>query len=147
MSESGPNGQSRGQSPRPRAFQFSLRTLLLVPIVVALFFAFIVGIDLPLSWAVVSLGTLLAIGLLGSYVWAVIFRRTWAPLGVCCGLVLLWGFSWTFSRVIPPYALSRIRCNLEHLQVVGIGLRAYHNAYGCFPPAYVADANGRPMHS
>lgn len=23
----------------------------------------------------------------------------------------------------------------------------YHEAYGCFPPAYVADANGRPMHS
>lgn len=23
----------------------------------------------------------------------------------------------------------------------------YHDAYGCLPPAYVADSNGRPMHS
>ena len=23
----------------------------------------------------------------------------------------------------------------------------YHEAYGCFPPAYVADRNGKPMHS
>ena len=26
-------------------------------------------------------------------------------------------------------------------------LHNYHDDYGCFPPAYVADKNGRPMHS
>ena len=26
-------------------------------------------------------------------------------------------------------------------------LQIYHETYGCFPPPYIADANGRPMHS
>lgn len=28
-----------------------------------------------------------------------------------------------------------------------LALMNYHDTYGCFPPAYVADADGRPMHS
>ncbi len=34
--------------------------------------------------------------------------------------------------------------NLKH---IGIALCAYHDAFGSFPPAYVADENGKPMHS
>ncbi len=29
----------------------------------------------------------------------------------------------------------------------GLALHNYHDKFGCFPPAYVADATGRPMHS
>lgn len=28
-----------------------------------------------------------------------------------------------------------------------MALQQYHDAFGCFPPAYVADENARPMHS
>jgi len=36
---------------------------------------------------------------------------------------------------------------LNNLKLIGLGLQNYHVEHGCFPPAYVADADGKPMHS
>jgi hypothetical protein len=33
------------------------------------------------------------------------------------------------------------------LHQVALALQFYHHYFGCFPPAYVADSTGRPMHS
>ncbi|HBO44771.1 MAG TPA: hypothetical protein DD670_12745 [Planctomycetaceae bacterium] len=38
----------------------------------------------------------------------------------------------------------RSMCPLNQLQ---LALQNYHHVHGCFPPAYIADENGRPMHS
>jgi type II secretory pathway pseudopilin PulG len=35
----------------------------------------------------------------------------------------------------------------NNLHAIGIALHNYHDMHGCFPPAYIADADGRPMHS
>ena len=35
----------------------------------------------------------------------------------------------------------------SHLQRIALAIRNYHNDHGSYPPAYVADSNGRPMHS
>lgn len=35
----------------------------------------------------------------------------------------------------------------ERLQLIAQAMQAYHNAHGSFPPAYLADANGKPKHS
>ena len=35
----------------------------------------------------------------------------------------------------------------DHLKHIGMALYLYHEDYGSFPPAYIADKNGRPMHS
>lgn len=43
-------------------------------------------------------------------------------------------------------AARRAQCN-EHLHAIGVALQAYHDRYKSFPPAYVADGNGRRMHS
>ena len=40
----------------------------------------------------------------------------------------------------------RIQC-LNQMKSIGIALRNYHVTYGTYPPAYVADENGKPMHS
>ena len=34
-----------------------------------------------------------------------------------------------------------------NLTAIGMALHGYHAAHGVFPPAYIADANGKPMHS
>ena len=35
----------------------------------------------------------------------------------------------------------------NNLHQIAVALQAYHQANGCFPPAYIADKNGKPMHS
>lgn len=40
----------------------------------------------------------------------------------------------------------RVRCQANLLQI-GLALRQYHDDYGSFPPAFVADEQGRPIHS
>jgi hypothetical protein len=40
----------------------------------------------------------------------------------------------------------RAQCT-GHLCQISMALRIYNDTFGCLPPAYVADASGRPMHS
>src|SRR5258708_3140815 len=43
-------------------------------------------------------------------------------------------------------ASRRSQCK-NNLKQIGLALHNYHDEFKCFPPAFVADANGRPMHS
>jgi hypothetical protein len=43
-------------------------------------------------------------------------------------------------------AARRIQCR-NNLKQIAFALQKYHANFGCFPPAYIADENGRPMHS
>jgi prepilin-type processing-associated H-X9-DG protein len=45
-----------------------------------------------------------------------------------------------------PTSRPRSPCK-SNLKQIGLALQNYHVTYGSFPPAYVADENGRPMHS
>lgn len=40
----------------------------------------------------------------------------------------------------------RLQSN-QHLQRIALAMRNYHSDHGSYPPAYVTDSNGRPMHS
>jgi type II secretory pathway pseudopilin PulG len=40
----------------------------------------------------------------------------------------------------------RLRCN-NNLKQIAIALQNYERDFGCLPPAYTVDANGRPLHS
>ncbi len=59
------------------------------------------------------------------------------PMGVLCLMTLT-------HQSRPPPRSSQCKSNLKQ---IGLALHEYHSKYGCFPPAYIADAEGRPMHS
>lgn len=42
---------------------------------------------------------------------------------------------------------SRLMACRNNARAIGLALLQYHQQYGMFPPQYVADAEGRPMHS
>ena len=119
-----------------KRFQFSLRGLFVVLTCLAV----LIAISTQVGLFAVPL-----VGVLGSCVAALIFRRAWLEWLVAAGamfaLVIL------FLPAIQnggPSPSSHCKNNLKQL---GLALQAYHEQYGCFPPAYVADENGRPMHS
>jgi Protein of unknown function (DUF1559) len=60
--------------------------------------------------------------------------------GCLMGLVMLWDRA---QRDPVPW---RGMCR-NNLKQIGLALHNYHQVYGAFPPAYIADETGRPMHS
>ncbi|HET6328162.1 MAG TPA: DUF1559 domain-containing protein [Planctomycetaceae bacterium] len=68
---------------------------------------------------------------------------------IAWGAVVLLGvfFFWMFlPRVGSRDAAPRTECK-NHLKQIALAMHNYHDVYGCFPPAYIQDRNGRPMHS
>jgi hypothetical protein len=61
-------------------------------------------------------------------------------------IVLLFLVYPLFSGTLQSQRLERIQCSLQ-LHKIGLALRSYHDRYGRFPPAYVVDTSGQPMHS
>jgi hypothetical protein len=54
---------------------------------------------------------------------------------------------WLVPAVRRAREAARAAQCLCNLCAIRMALLNYHDAFGCFPPAYVADAQGRPMHS
>jgi prepilin-type processing-associated H-X9-DG protein len=55
------------------------------------------------------------------------------------------------SRILPSIqaareAARRIQCD-GNLKKIGAAMQSYHQKYGSFPPSFLADKNGKPMHS
>jgi prepilin-type processing-associated H-X9-DG protein len=68
------------------------------------------------------------------------------PVLLICGGVLVAMF-----RLVPVMqnageAVQRAQCN-NSLKQIGLAMYNYQQKYGCFPPAFVADKSGKPMHS
>ena len=116
-------------------FQFSLRTLLLVFVVLASSMAVFGGCGIVVFALVVGLAvhlhTAKSLGML-TYL-----------LSVALCLPCLAGL------LVPALgsardAVRRTTC-ANNLKQIAMVLQMYHDAHGCFPPAYIADKNGKPM--
>lgn len=65
------------------------------------------------------------------------------------GLVVLCGIGfWIFRPAVQQAreAARRSVCK-NNLKQIGLGLHNYHDMYHSFPPAFIADKDGKPMHS
>ena len=116
-------------------FQFGLRELLAAPVVLALFLS--VFATLGIWW--VTQAVLLVLMMIG-----LCFRRS---RNLAAAALLIW-MVWLLLRpnYNHPESTRRPRC-ANNLKQIALALHNYHGAHGCFPPAYIADENGRPMHS
>ena len=72
------------------------------------------------------------------------FRRV--TCGVAGGAALLALIAIMLPSVGSRPAPKRGRC-ANNLKAIGVAMHDYHDVYGCCPPAYTTDKNGRPMHS
>ncbi|MFN0199012.1 MAG: DUF1559 domain-containing protein [Planctomycetaceae bacterium] len=59
-------------------------------------------------------------------------------------VLLLIGEFYPAMRAGESSRISQCRHNLKQ---IGLALQNYHEAFGSFPPAYIADEHGKPMHS
>jgi prepilin-type processing-associated H-X9-DG protein len=65
-------------------------------------------------------------------------------IAVVCGGVLV-------ALMLPAVqaareAARRAQCT-NNMKQIALAMHNYHDTYNCFPPAYLADENGKPMHS
>jgi len=139
--EGGPRGEhdaSREATDTDRPFQFRLRTLLIGVTVVAVLLAEARYVSqpffLPLLIATLTIAFIAVKG------------KQWETVASVGGiLALLSLLCWPE----PPQEVGprrRITCPANMKNVV-LALHTYHDVYHSFPPAYIADAEGRPMHS
>ncbi|MFZ1936339.1 MAG: DUF1559 domain-containing protein [Thermoguttaceae bacterium] len=66
------------------------------------------------------------------------------PVVLVCGGILL-------ALLLPGVqsvreVARRTQCE-NNLKQIAVAMLSYENRYGCFPPAYIPDKNGKPMHS
>lgn len=135
MSEPKPETIKRPEAKRP--FQFGLRSLFVVTLVWAVLCGIAVefGVYMAISSSVLLL------------LWIAIWHRqsrSWAATAIV--LLLLLGALLVPAYVSQPRPGRRAKC-MNNLKQIGLALDGYHDQYGCFPPAYIANESGKPMHS
>ena len=131
-----PEPQPTPPPPSP-PFQFSLRTLLLLFVVLGSSLA-VFG-----AWGIVVFA--FAVGL-AIYVRQVEYLSSLTSL-VLVVLCLMCLIGWLLPAFESVRETARRAACAIHLKQIAAALQAYHQANGCFPPAYIADKNGKPMHS
>lgn len=75
--------------------------------------------------------------------------RLWKRYGcaVVAAVILVGGGGWLCVAVREAREAALASCAQCPLNQLQLALHNYHDTYGCFPPAHVADSQGRPMHS
>jgi prepilin-type processing-associated H-X9-DG protein len=123
--------------------QFSLRRFLLLIAVVAVY------LGITVSFGAFALGALPFVLFGGLIAFGLCRRRIKTTLlGFLIAMAAVYLMvSALFSGCVDPSGpASDAQCR-NNLKQISIALDCYHERYGTLPPAFVADKNGRPMHS
>jgi Protein of unknown function (DUF1559) len=94
-------------------------------------------------------GILLAAILCAAWGW--VFWSASRPRAFAIALLLLLLSGCLLTLILPATQAARegaprMQC-ANHLKQIAVALVNYHEVYKSFPPAHIADENGRPMHS
>jgi len=76
-------------------------------------------------------------------------REMMTRVSVLIAAILLAAVAWQFMparQSVGPPASKFMRCK-NNLKQIGLAFREYHGHHGAFPPAFIADHNGKPTHS
>ena len=117
--------------------QFTLQTLLLLFVV---------------AWSSLAVfgvgGTIVFVLVVGLVVYIHWIKSWWSLLNLALVVVcLLCLIALLLPAVQSARESSRRGMCMNNLKQIVLALHNYHDAYKCFPPAYIADKNGKPMHS
>ena len=131
---SNPETQSTAQPPQRSWFQFSLRTLMLLFVVLASSLA-VFG-----AW-----GIGVFVGVMGL---AFYFQRDRSLWDIKSRFLIV---LFLICLVVVAFQKNGISAHLAacayNMRQIVEALHNYHADHACFPPAYIADKNGKPMHS
>lgn len=103
------------------------------------------------SWAGIEpgfAGPLFFIAAFATVIFVVHMLTRWSLLGVFVAIAALTVLG---ALLLPPTHHGpghgrRGQCS-NHLKQIGLALQNYHDEYGSFPPAHIADSKGNPIHS
>jgi hypothetical protein len=119
--------------PERSGFQFSLQTLLLLFVVLGSSLA-VFG-----AWGIVVFAIIVGLAVYLHQGWPLVYLAL-VVLCLMCLICLL-------PSVQSAREASRRGACMNNLKQLSLALLNYYQANGCFPPAYIADKNGKPMHS
>lgn len=94
-------------------------------------------------------GIPLAVPILG--LWAYIYSSPSRPIALAHSCLAVLGGGCLIALLLPTVetareAARRTMCN-NNLKLIALALQNYHDAHGAFPPAFIPDQDGKPMHS
>lgn len=75
------------------------------------------------------------------------FPWTYTLLVTVASMCVLASGGWLFHAFREARNAAIASASQGHLNQLQLALHCYHDAYGCFPPAYLVDERGVPVHS
>jgi len=140
MDEQQQSSPPDGEKDRP--FQFSLRALFVVTFVWSVFFAVVSAYGLRVAIA----GSLFS----AWFAWAVYASRRGKPESVVWPVLACFVISIPIAMMFPVMHSGEnsqsVICK-RNMKEIYFALAQYHAVHGSYPPAYIADESGKPMHS